>query len=265
MKSSTMNFTKIKYPIEAFALAMIVFTKTFQEALLSGIIILFITTLCLVIDDFFLIKLPDWSRRTSITLLTTSLSYAVFALVFKEIMGIDLTIDHTIIYLSLGALIAIHILQEKDDSDYNSLLLESSSAYGAMLIMGLLREFLALGQFNGVEIADLPFMSTAFQKIAIGLLFAGIAVAILNKIFGYYSMRLSSFYVLIPIILIEQPFLINSLGERFAVLLSILVTILLLISIKMHISFSWISKEWKGLPIGMVSMSFIYLILTTIM
>lgn len=251
------SFSKMKYPLEAFALAMIIYTRTFQEALLSGIIILFISTFCLVFDDFFLKKLPEWSRNSSITILTVSLSYALFGLVLHS--------SNTIINLALGALIAIHILQVNDSENYDRFLLEGSSAYGAMIIIGLLREFLSQGHFNGVEIADLTFMSSGFQKMAIGLLFAGIAIAILNKMFGYSSTRLSSFFVLIPIILVDQPFLINNLGQTFSVVLSILVTIVLLISIKMGLSFSHISREWKGLPIGMVSMSFLYLFLTTIM
>lgn len=259
------SFSKIKYPLEAFALAMIIYTRTFQEALLSGILILFISTFCLVFDEFFLKKLPDWSRNVSMTILTVSLSYALFGLVFKGLMGIHLTSGDIIINLALGALIAIHVLQVYDGVDYNRFLLEGSSAYGAMIVIGLLREFFAQGQLNGVEIADLTFMSSGFQKLAIGLLFAGIVIAILNKIFKYSSTRLSSFYVLIPIVLVDQPFLINSFGQTLSVLLSIVVTIVLLMSIKMGLSFSHISKEWKGLPIGMVSMSFLYLFLNTIM
>ena len=170
-----------------------------------------------------------------------------------------------IIHLSLAALIALYILQVDEDLDYNVFLWESSVAYLAMLIIGLVREFLSLGQISGLAVADLAFMTSGVQKMAIGLLFAGIAIASLNRIFKYSDLKSYGFLILIPLLLVEQPFILGSINENLSFLLSTVTALLLFISIRMDLIFSRTSKEWKGLPIEMVSMSFIYLILINIM
>ena len=252
---------KIKYPIEAFALAMIVFSKNMQEALVSGIIIFIVTLLGVVLNKTLGAQLPNWSRRLCNIIFIMSLTYSLFQVIMIGFFNHASDSSTIFIHLIIGAFIVKHVLEVEGYEDIGRLSIEGISAYAALGLIGFIREFASVGSILGFSIVDLTFMTTSFQNIVFGFMFAGIALAILNYIFGNKSDKLSSFFVIIPPILVNRPFLIDNINESISILITIIITIVILISVKQYITFSRVSKEWKRLPIDLISASIIYLIL----
>lgn len=251
---------KVKYPIEAFALAMIVFSQNMQDALITGILILFLTTFGLVINKYLFQTLPKWSRDLCVILSSTALTFSLFQIVLIRIFNLSITMETGILHVFIGALIAKHIIDHEED-DFNRLLFEGAGAYAAFLLIGLLREFLAQGNVFGNNLTEMDFMTVNFSSIAFGFLLTGIALAILNRIYDYKDLKLQSLYVIIPVILVNYPFLLDGVNESVAIGISVVATIILVISIKKFLVFSNTGSEWKRLPIDLVSTAFLYMIL----
>lgn len=253
---------KKKYPVEAFALAMVVFSNNMENALLSGVMILFIVTLGSVLNHYIGIKLiPDWSRKPCNYILITAITYAVFQIFMGDIPGYLFEGANTLLQLAIGVLIAKYVISIEGNEDFDILLLQGAVAYGALIMIGILREFLAQGSVFGYEIIKLGFMTANFQNIAFGFLFAGIAIAVLNRIFNEHSKGIDSLYVIIPAIIVNQPFSISAIDSSLSILLSIITAIIMLLSVRKTLTFSRLSEEWKHIPIDLVSVSAIYMIL----
>jgi hypothetical protein len=119
---------KARYPVEAYALAMVIFSQNMRIALITGILILFISTLGLVIDGLVKCNLPKWSRNSSIIILMVSLTFSLFQIVLVAVLGYKINDTASIFHIFLGILIAKHIINKADEIDYNSLLLEGAGA-----------------------------------------------------------------------------------------------------------------------------------------
>lgn len=258
---------KVRYPMEAFALAMVVFSQNMRDALITGILILLITTFGLVLDRFFGDKIPKWSRNLCSLILMISLTYSLFQIVLIAVLGYEIQDTAYVFYIFLGILIAKHIVDAEDDADYNRLMLEGSAAFASLLIISVVREFMAEGSIYGYEIADFRLMSHGFSQVVVGFLLTAIALAILNRIFYYNdskteSLKADSVFVILPVVLVIQPFTIEAVNPSASMIITISIVFVLLYSIRKYIVFSRLSKEIKNMPIELLSMGMIYMILS---
>jgi Na+-transporting NADH:ubiquinone oxidoreductase subunit NqrD len=255
---------KARYPIEAFALAMVVFSQNMRNALITGILILFITTLGLVIDRIFGDKIPKWSRISCNIILMVALTYSIFQVVLLAILGFETQNTDYILHVFLGLLIAKYIIDVEGDPDYNRLFLEGAGAYAVLLIISVIREFMSAGAVFGFKIAELSFKSNGFSNVIMGFLLTGIGLAILNRIFnisGNLAMS-ESLLVIIPVVLAIQPFTVDSVSQSVSMIITIATALVLFYSVKKYLVFSRLSKDIKNLPVDMVSMGIIYMILS---
>jgi len=255
---------KAKYPIEAFALAMVVFSQNMRNALVTGVFILFITTLGLVLDRLFGSKIPRWSRNSCNIILMIALTYSIFQIVLIAVLGYEVENTDYILHIFLGILIAKHIIDSEGNSDYNRLLLEGAGAFATLLIISIIREFMAEGAIYGFEIFDFGYKSYGFSNVIMGFFLTGIGIAILNRIFNKdkHIIKSESLLVIIPVILIIQPFTIDSISLWASMAITITIVLLLFYSIRRYLMFSRLSKEIKSLPVEMVSMGIIYMVLS---
>lgn len=255
---------KTRYPMEAFALTMVVFSQNMRDAIITGILILFITILGLVLDRLFGSEIPKWSRNACIIILMISFTHSIFQIILIAVLGYEIPNRASIFYIFLGILIAKHIIDADSDYDFNRLLFEGAGAYATLLLISIIREFMSEGAIYGFKIADFSFSSYGFSLVAMGFLLTGIGIAILNRI--YYKdtviRRSESLLVIIPIILVIQPFTIDSLGTTLSMILTIGIVLLLFCSIRKYLVFSRLSKEIKNLPVELLSMGIIYMILS---
>lgn len=255
---------KARYPMEAFALAMIVFSQNMKDALVTGILILFITTLGLVLDKLIGRSLPKWSRYTCTIILMVSLTYSLFQIVLIKVLGYK--IENTyILHIFLGILIAKNILDSDGDTDYNRFLLEGAGAFASLLIISIIREFMAEGAIFGNELVKFKYLSNGFSQVVMGFILTGIALGILNRIFYKDEMidkiRSDSLFVIIPVVLVIQPFTIDSVSPIVSTVITIIIVLLLVYSVRRHLVFSRLSKEFKHMPVELLSTGMIYIIL----
>jgi hypothetical protein len=255
---------KAKYPIEAFALAMVVFSQNMRNALVSGVLILFISTLGLVLDRLFGNKIPKWSRDSCNIILMVALTYSIFQIVLIAVLGYEAQNMDYILHIFLGILIAKHIIDSDGNADYNHLLIEGAGAYATLLIISIIREFMAEGAIYGFKLVDLGLKSYGFSNVIMGFLLTGIGIATLNWIYNKdkHSINTNSLLIIIPVTLVMQPFTIDSISQASSMVVTIAIVLLLFYSIRKYLVFSRLSKEIKNLPVEMVSMGIIYMILS---
>ncbi len=255
---------KVKYPMEAFALSMVVFSQNMKDALITGILILLITTLGLLLDQLFGKMIPKWSRNSCIIILMTALTYSLFQVILIAVLGYETTNMAEILHVFLGILIAKHIIYAEGDTDYNRLLFEGAGAYAALLIISIIREFMAAGAVHGYKLAESGYFSPGFSQAGTGLLLAGIGIAILNRMYNKNKSdfpKSDGFLVIIPVVLASQPFTIDSISSSVSMVIVVLATLLLVYSVRKYLVFSRISKEIKHMPVELVSASLIYMVL----
>lgn len=255
---------KTRYPMEAFALAMVAFSQNMRNAFIAGILILFITTVGLFIDKLFVNKIPKWSRISCNIVLLVALTYSIFQIVLIAILGHEIQDNDSILHIFLGLLIAKHIIDSESNTDYSRLLSEGAGAYATLLIISIIREFMAYGAVFGYEIVDIGFKSPGFSNVIVGFILTGIGIAILNRIFNRdrHIIKTESLLVIIPVILVIQPFTIDSISAPVSMAITIAIVLILFYSIRRYLVFSRLSKEVKNLPAEMMSMGIIYMILS---
>lgn len=255
---------KARYPMEAFALAMVVFSQNMRQALITGVLILLITTLGLVIDQTFGSKIPKWSRDSSNIILMIAFTYSIFHIVLIAILGYEVQNTDYIVFVFLGILIAKHIIYSDENTDFNYLLLEGAGAFATLNIISIIREFMVEGAIYGFKIVEHGFRSHGFSNVIMGFILTGIGFSILNWIFyrDKLIIKIESLLVIIPVVLVMQPFTIDSINQSASMVITIAIAIVLFYSVRKYIVFSRLSKEIKNLPVDMVSMGIIYMILS---
>lgn len=255
---------KTRYPIEAFALTMVVFSQNMRYALIAGILILFITTFGLVLDQLFGYIIPKWSRISCNIILMVALTYSIFQIVLIAVLGYEIQNTDFIIHVFIGLLIAKHINDWEGNPDYSRLLLEGAGAYATLLIISIFREFMTGGAIYGYEIADFGFLSLGFSNIIVGFMLAGIGVAILNWLFYKDKdiARSEGLLVIIPVTLVIQPFIIDSIDSIVSMAVTIAIALILFFSVRKYLVFSRLSKSIKHMPVELLSMGMIYMVLS---
>lgn len=253
---------KVRYPMEAYALAMIIFSQNMRDAFITGILILLITTLGLVLDRFIGNKLPKWSRNSCIIILMISITYSLFQIVILAILGFEIDNNASFFHMFLGILMAKHIIEADDETNYNLLLSEGAGAFATLLIISIIRELMTEGSIYGFKIADFEFSSHGFSHVIIGFILAGIGMAILNRIYNYKNIKSESLLVILPVVLLIQPFTVDGINQYVSMIITIAIVLILVYSVRKHLIFSRLSKEIKNLPAELVSAGMIYMILS---
>jgi hypothetical protein len=252
---------KIKYPIEAFALAFILFSDNMRNALITGIIILLLTILGCVLKQWLNQLEPKWSKPLVMWLLLLAFTFALFQIVFIRILDISITKDIFLLHMMIGVLIAKHITLNEVEEDITPVLQESFIAYCLFIVISFIREFCSFGSAMGYTIADYPFMTQNFQTVIAGFIFAGTGIAFTNFIIKKGLSSLNSFWVILPVILLERPFALDSQNKYISMIVGIVIPVIFLISVQKRLTFSTLSRAFKKLPIELISIGIIYMIL----
>lgn len=248
------------YPMEAFALAMIVFTLNMQEAMLTGIILLFVTVLGMIFYQILEKLLPSWSSKACTAIFILAVNITLHQIIVNWYFQYNSDTQMILLQLMVGILVAKHVLFT-EEFYYGRLLYEGALAYGGLILIGLFREFMAFGTVFNYQLAKYGFMTESFLNVIIGLLLSGIAIAILNHIFDYEVQGEESLWVLIPVVLLYQPFTIEAMPALISALIVIVITVILMYSVRMYLVFSNINRNFKKLPIEILSTAIIYMVL----
>ena len=254
---------KAKFPIEATALGMILFSKNMQEAMITGILVIFSAVFADTIKQILKNKIPEWSETICLLLLTGSICASAFTLSYA-VLGWEQDTALWILHLILGLLCARYVLWK--GSEKNISLIQTATIWCFWILFAALREFLSFGTIFDIVTIKTSYQSTQFQKVVFGFLVAGLATAFTNTIFKTRQPKKASidketFYVLIPAVCFSNPLHFSFLNNWIGTVLGIAVTLLFFVSIQKKIAFSRPGKAYQGLPTELLSMGFLYMIL----
>lgn len=255
---------KIRYPAEAFALGIILFSSGMKESFTAGILLILSAVFAELLKDILTDFLPAWSLNLCVYIATGALSSAVFLLGFAY-QGIALTTGTWILTFVLGLLCAYHVLRNTVESEYGELLFESALAWGFWILLAIVRELMGSGAIFGNTIWQSSIQSKTFLGSTFAFLTAGLVLAFTNGILKKTCLGHNSLFVMIPATVLIRPFTIASLtgfAEYVGILWTILVPIALFLSVKQTLKFSQPGKSYRGLPTDMLAAGFIYMILS---
>ena len=252
---------KLKYPAEAFALGIVLFSAGMREAFVSGILVILTVVFAELLKNLLEKSLPDWSLKLCVYIAAGAVSASAFLTGFAA-LGILLDTGMWIITFVTGLLCAHQVLRGTIEADYGELLWESSIAWGFWILLAVAREFSATGQVFGNLIFKAGFQSAAFQETAFAFLAAGLALAFTNGILKKSSQGDNSLFVVIPVILLVRPFAMHTFGDLAGAFWTIAVSVVMFLSVKKTLKFSRPGKAYRGLPAEMLAAGCIYMILS---
>lgn len=255
---------KAKFPVEAIALGIILFSKNMKESMVVGILVIFSALFADVVRGFLKSKIPEWSESISVLLLTASVCASTMQLAYA-VLGWESTGKLWVIHLVLGLLCARQVLWKSAEEE-ELILIQSAAAWMFWIGFGMIREFLSFGTIFEISVGQVFFQSRQFQHVMFGFLAAGMGIAFTNSMFGTRQQkkkvkREEAFYVMIPAVFFTQPFVFSFSKTWIGNGLAAIVTLFLFCSIQNKLIFSRPGDAYRGLPVELLSMGFLYMIL----
>lgn len=286
-----MSKVKIHYPVTVFAFAMLVFTSNGVKAAAAGILV--IISLILALFLRFLLKniTPAICRIVICGIGILTLNYVVFKIGFRY-AGLREN-NNLVLFHITGILLLSYILKEEStsiiqhikngkqdrkgiiNSFYHALFApsqaqlwggpknavqESVIVYGFMTILGVFRETLSFGTIFTIPVFQVVFFTEQFQEFSLPLILIGIILAFIHYLLKLAKLNVSSWWVIISVLLVESPFFAgNEIGIK-EVLVSFVFPLILFCSVRLQLKYALTSIYFQKLPIEMISLGLIYLI-----
>ncbi len=252
---------KLKYPAEAFALGIILFSAGMKEAFAAGILVILTATFAEFLRNLLINAVPEWSLRLCVFIASGALCASAFLTGFAA-LGITLSTGTWVMCAVVGLLCARHALSGSVETMYGDLFFEGAVAWGFWVLLAIAREFMGSGMIFGNTVFQASFQSKTFLESTFAFLTAGLVLAFTNGVLKKNCKGLNSLLVFIPAAILVRPFSMDSFGEAIGIAWTILVPVVLFLSVKKTLQFSRTGKAYRGLPTEMLAAGFIYMILS---
>ena len=252
---------KLRYPAEAFALGIVLFSGNMREAFVSGVLVILAVVFAQVLKNFLKDCLPLWSLRACVAVATAAVCASAFALAFWQ-LGIERDGVFWFSAAVIGLLAARHVCMNELEADYGSLCYESALVWGFWILFAIGREFFATGGICGYPLTELSYSAGSLQEPMFGFLAAGMALAFTNGILKKYQVTAESFWVVLPAILVTRPFTPARFGAAGGAVFAIVAALVMYISVRKMLVFSRPGKAYRKMPVELISMGFIYMVLS---
>ena len=252
---------KLKYPAEAFALGVILFSAGMREPFAAGILVILSAVFAELLKNLLEKILPAWSLRLCVYIASGAVCASVFLVGFAA-LGTLLDTGVWVMTFVIGLLCAHQALRGDIEADYGDLLWESAIAWGFWILLAVAREFAAGGQIFGNTVLKLGFQSAAFGEVSFAFIAAGLVLAFTNGVLKKDCRGQNSFLAAVPAMLLMHPFTTRIFGEAAGLVLTIVIPVALFFSVKQTLKFSRVSKAYCGLPVDMLAAGIIYMILS---
>ncbi|MFR8548794.1 MAG: hypothetical protein ACLVEV_09265 [Lachnospiraceae bacterium] len=251
----------LKYPAEAFALGVILFSTGMKEAFAAGILIILTVVFAELLKNLLEKAIPAWSLKLCVPIASAALCASVFLVGFSA-LGTELSTEIWIMTLVIGLLCARHVLSDSVQADYGDLMWESAIAWGFWILLSIVREFMGNGTVFGNFLIQTDIQSATFLESTFAFLTSGLVLAFTNGVLKKSCIKLNSLLVFIPAAIFVRPFTMDSFGKLVGIAWAILVPVVLFLSVKQILKFSRTGKAYRGLPSDMLAAGFIYMILS---
>ena len=261
---------QVTYPMEAFALAMIIFSRTMKEAMIVGICIVFANLMMYFIRDLFHLK-----EKLGAVMIGTVPALIAFGIMLSQTGMISITKDRffdreNLFVIAAAVCIVImlikhHACDESAEIDYNEVLFCDAWAYGTYVLFAILRQYLTDGTLYTLKITqENVLFSGAYAKTAFGLIGAGIILAIFNAATRSRSGSTSALWVCIPAIALEVPFVLKNVPEVLGLVLGCVIVAAAYLVLRLKLKYSDTSSTTAGLPIEMILLGMVCMIATVL-
>lgn len=252
---------KVKYPVEAFALTMILFSTNMKEAFVAGAIVLVAITLAMFLKNILVSKVPNWSLYASVLIGTAAVCASGFEFAFYS-LGIEFSTSYWIMTFVIGLLAGNHAMKSDLEADYDGVFFQVAVAWGMLLLLTIVREILSFGSIAGYQVAELAIASKSLQKLMFGFLVAGMGIAFTNGILKITLARQEITAWICVLALCYPPMALRALPELVTAIIGAAVVGICFYSIKRRIAFSNAGKAFRRLPVELLSVGFLYMILS---
>ena len=120
---------KLRYPAEAFALGIILFSTGMKEAFAAGILVILTAVFAEFLKDLLENAVPAWSL-TLCVLIASGIFCASACQIGFAYLGLPLSVGTWLMSLIVGLLCARHALSDNIENEYGELFFESAVAWG---------------------------------------------------------------------------------------------------------------------------------------
>ncbi|MDO4489472.1 MAG: hypothetical protein Q4B85_00135 [Lachnospiraceae bacterium] len=241
----------VRYPIEAFGLAMVLFSTGMKEAMLAGVAVVFGHVLMNVLAD---------NTGKSMKLVCAAVSgilTAVAIVLFGLFAGVEMTIWQKAAAVVIGILIVKHGMDAEGEADFNDILLADALSYGAMVLVAIIREYIASGTVFTMMLKKNTLMSGELGRAMIALAVGGIALGLVNRILDSGCAKDAALWVCIPVIILEAPYVAE---KTVSVIVGMILVLAVYLASRTLLKFSDNKEEMEGVPVEMVLLGLIYLV-----
>ena len=250
-----MTDSNVFYPIEAFALAMVLYTGGMREAMMAGIGLIAGDVLFHVLHENY----KDKYRR-AFGGLGLFVIVAVFIYCWNR-TGLPVDVNTLLGFGAMATLLGkYHDDLKMPTPDYNKILWGDSVAYGFLVLLAAVREFVSGGSIYAVELTKWGIMSHAFASPMFSLIFAGIILAFVNGVLKVECKKDAALWVCIPTILLETPFVLNNVPEWLGTIIGVLFMLIIYYTFRKKITRPAVSKSLRGIPVELVALGMLYMI-----
>ncbi len=249
---------KVKYPIEAFALAMVLFSTGMKEAVLVGISMIF--------SDVLLCVVHEKSKENNANLLAGICSFitvVAMSLMFT-FTGEKLDGRQTICFILVAVLLFKHLKDnfEIKEFDFDDILFTDSIVYASFIVLGLIREYCSTGKIFSLTLPKCWFVTSGLAHPMFALVIVGAIVAALNTYFKNETNDKAPLWVCLPIIILEVPIVIQNSLESDGKIFGIVITTILYLTYRKKIKDFRLPKWMQGIPAEMILLGIIYAVLS---
>lgn len=251
---------KLKYPAEAFAFGILLFSAGMKESFAAGILVILSVVFAEFIKNLLEPMIPAWSLKMCTLISTATVTSSVFLMGFAY-LGEPLAEETWVMTFVLGILSAKFVLMNELEGEYGDILWESGICWGFWVLLSVFREFAGSGRIFGNMILDMEFQSKAFLEMTFAFLTAGMVLAFTNGVLKKKCGQTHSLFIGIMAVLYARPFAMESFGEIAGLVWTVAVPVVMFISVKKTLKFARTGNAYRGLPVEMLAMGFIYMIL----
>ncbi|MCI8401253.1 MAG: hypothetical protein HFI38_04030 [Lachnospiraceae bacterium] len=241
---------KVRYSVEAFALAFVLYTTGLETALAAAAIIVAGT----VLGDT-LAGMTGKTAAGAIAFIATSV-----ALIF----GLPgLKTDYLAASL-VGMLVGKHVFDGVEDASAGEILKQNYLALAVMAVVAAVREFLGSGAVFGYDVWENAVVSSAYLRNSFGLIFGGLGIAAVNTMIQK-EISSDSIWIAVPAAVAAVGAVVG--GDTMVTVktvISAVIGVTLLISVRGKMKFSTPGKRFAGLPVEMISLGFLTMMLSVI-
>ncbi len=248
----------VRYPIEAFGLAMVLFSTGMKEAMLAGIAVVFGHVLMNVLFD------NTGKNIRNVCIIVSGVLTAAVIVLLGIFADVEFTMWQRIAAAVIGVLIAKHGLDTEEAPDFNEILLADALCYGAMVLVAIIREYISAGAVFTMALKHNTLISPELGRAMIALPAAGILLGIINRIVDSGNKKNAALWVCIPVILLEAPFVTDKAPAAVAVVIGMVITLAVYLASRTLLKFSDNRENMEGVPVEMVLLGLIYLVVAVI-